>query len=141
LVRLALNFVLDEWKVFVQSILSRATLLNWDEMWAALRQEELRRDLVKVKLDGSSTNGGSKPQEEEDNATLASKGQQGQRNRKKDISKVKCFKCGRIGHYASHCPLKKKDKDENHDPKVAVAKIETMTTEIPLGGRWADLEL
>jgi len=48
-------------------------------MWAALKQEELRRDLVKVQLDGSSNNNGSKPkEEEEDNETLASKGQQGQ---------------------------------------------------------------
>ena len=51
LVRLALNSVSGEWQVFVQSILGRATLPNWDEMWVALKQEELRRDLVKVKLD------------------------------------------------------------------------------------------
>jgi len=76
LVRLALNSVSDEWQAFVQSILGRAALLNWDEMWATLKQEESRRDLVKVKLDGSSSSSGSKPKEEEDNAALASKGQQ-----------------------------------------------------------------
>ena len=43
-------------------------------MWATLKQEELRRDLVKVKLDESNNNSGSKPKEEE-NAALASKGQ------------------------------------------------------------------
>jgi len=32
LVRLALNFVSDVWQVFVQSILGKATLPNWDEM-------------------------------------------------------------------------------------------------------------
>ena len=76
LVRLALNFVSNEWQVFVQNILGRAALPNWDEMWATLKQEELRRDLVKVKLDGSSdNNSGSNPKvEEEDNTTLASKG-------------------------------------------------------------------
>jgi len=42
-------------------------------MWEALKQEELRRDLVKYKLDGSN-NSGSKPKEEEETATLASKG-------------------------------------------------------------------
>lgn len=41
MVRLALNSVSEEWQVFVQSILGRATLPNWDEMWAALKQEEL----------------------------------------------------------------------------------------------------
>ena len=99
---------------------------NWDEMWATLKQEELRRDLVKVKLDGSSnsSNGSNPMVEEEDNAVLASKGQQGQQRHKNDVSKVKCFRCREMGHYASLCPLKKKDKDEKHDPKVATAKIE-----------------
>lgn len=74
LVRLTLNSISNEWQVFVQSILGRATLLNWDETWAAIKQEELRRDLVKVKLYGSNSNSGSKPKEEEDNETLALKG-------------------------------------------------------------------
>jgi len=48
-----------------------------------------------------------------------------------------------MGHYATQCPLRKKDKDEKHDLKVAPTKIEEFTriAEIPLGGRWADLEL
>ncbi len=116
---------------------------NWDEMWAALKQEELRRDLVKCKLDRSS-NSGSNPKEEDENATLASKGQQEQRRPKRDVSKIKCFRCGEMGHYTTQCPLRKKDKDEKHDPMVAAAKIEeefAMTTKIPLGGSWVDLEL
>ncbi len=51
-----------------------------------------------------------------------------------------------MGHYASQYPLKKKDKDERHDPKVAAAKIKqeeefVLTVKIPLGGRWDDIEL
>ena len=49
-------------------------MANWGEMWAALKQEALMRDLVKVKLYGSSNSSGSKPKEEEENAALASKG-------------------------------------------------------------------
>ena len=68
-----------------------------------------------------------------------------QPRRKKDVSKVKCFRCGEMHHHASQCPLKKKDKDEKPDPKVAIAKIEqeefAMIAKIPPRRRWADLEL
>ena len=73
---------------------------NWDEMWASLKQEELRRVLVKCQLDRSS-NSGSKPKEEEENVALASKGQQEQQKKKKDVSKIKCFRCGELSHYAN----------------------------------------
>jgi len=69
-------------------------------MWATLKEEELRRDLVKCKLDKSSSSG-SKPKEEEENASLASKGQQEKWRRKKDVAKIKCFRCGEMGHYAT----------------------------------------
>lgn len=80
----------------------------------------MRRDLVKCKLDSSSNDNGTKPKEDE-NATLTSKGQQEQRKKKKDILNIKCFRCGELGHYATQCHLKKKDKDEKHDPKAVFA--------------------
>ena len=50
-----------------------------------------------------------------------------------------------MGHYATQCLVRKKDKDEKYDSKDAPAKIEeeefAMTTEIPPRGGWADLEL
>ena len=47
--------------------------------------------------------------EEEEDATLASKGQQvQQRRKKKDLSKVRYIGCGKLGHFATRCPLKKK---------------------------------
>ena len=45
---------------------------------------------------------------EEEDVALASKGQREQHRRKKDISKVKCFRCGELGHYSTQCTLKKK---------------------------------
>ena len=74
MVRIDLNGVSNEWQVFIQSILGRERLPSWEEMWAALQQEELRRDLVKVNLNGSSGSG-TKTMEEEENVALASKGQ------------------------------------------------------------------
>ena len=77
-------------------------------------------------------------------------GQQGVQKRKnKDISKVKCFNCGELGHYASQCP-RKKGKGEASDSMVAPAKAEkevetdddcAMNAHAPLGKRWGDIEL
>ena len=54
MVRIALNGVSDEWKVFIESILGREKLHSWEEMWVALQHEELRRDRVKVKFNDNS---------------------------------------------------------------------------------------
>ena len=42
LVRTTLNAVSEKWETFVQSILGRATLPSWVDMWAILRQEEIK---------------------------------------------------------------------------------------------------
>jgi len=73
MVRTTLNGVSNEWKVFVQSILGRERLPSWEEAWETLQQEELRRDLVKVNLNGSSGSGMNTKKEEE-NVGLTSKG-------------------------------------------------------------------
>ena len=69
MVRIALNGVSDEWQVFVQSILGRERLPSWEEMWATLQQEELRRDLVKVNLNGYSGSS-TKTKEDEENGRM-----------------------------------------------------------------------
>lgn len=38
-------------------------------------------------------------------------------NKKKDLIKVKCFNCGKMGHYSSKCPMKKKGDDEKRKGK------------------------
>jgi len=73
MVSTALNVATKDWETFVQSILDRATLPNWEEMWTALRQEEIKR-LTKA---GSSTRGAQVKKEEEEDAALTSSGQQG----------------------------------------------------------------
>ena len=75
---------------------------------------------MKVNLNGNSGSD-TKTKEVEEKVALASKGQKKQK-RKKGISKVKCFKCVEMGHFAYQCHLKQKDKDLKHDPKPSLAK-------------------
>ena len=99
---------------------------------------------------GGNNNSGTKEVKEEKNATLASKGQQEQ-SRRKDISMVKCFRCGEFGHYNTQCPIKKRDKEDKQDQQAASAEIDrlssrleeefSMITDIPPGVRWGDLVL
>lgn len=105
---------------------------------------------MKATMSGNSSSGTKFVTKEEDVA-LTSKGQQKQHRRKKDISKIKCFKCVEMGHYSTQCPLRKRDKEEKHDQQAASADIDrlssrleeefAMIVEMPLGVRWGDLEL
>ena len=58
--------------------------------------------------------------EEEEDAALASKGQRQQGKKKKDLSKVRCFRCGEFGHFASTCP--KRNDNESSDSKATAAR-------------------
>lgn len=89
LVRTALNAFFEEWKTFLRSILGRANLPDWEELWAALFQEEIRQ----LSKTGSSRKGVQIEKEEEEDAALASVG--------KHLSKVKCFNCGELSHYVN----------------------------------------
>ena len=70
LVRTDLNAVTEEWETFVQSILGRAALPSWADMWAILRQEEIRRF---TKRQSSSSGTVKVEKEDEEDSALASK--------------------------------------------------------------------
>ena len=54
--------------------MGKERLPTWEEMWASLQQEEIRRDLVKVNLNGSNGSGTkTEEEEEEENEALASR--------------------------------------------------------------------
>ena len=70
---------------------------------------------------GSNSKGIKVKQEEEDVA-LASEGKQ-EKQKKKDLSKIKCFHYGELGHYATQCP-RKKSKGESSETKAVSARAE-----------------
>ena len=143
LARTTLNVVSEEWETFVQSILGRATLPSWEDMWAILRQEEIRRITKKQSNSGGSGSARLKKEDEEDAALAPREKKQGKK--KKDLSKVWCFNCGDLGHFTNSCP-KKKDKGAS-DSKAATTNDDgsdddvAMSAHAPREKRWGDMDI
>jgi hypothetical protein len=105
---------------------------TWERLWDNFVQEELRCS--------SGSSGQQHMPEGDEDLTLWSKGKkkigegarQGPKRgtqpqgsgsgQKKDISKVRCFTCGEMGHYVGHCPKRKKKRQQ--DGMAATAKEE-----------------
>ena len=134
LVRIALNNLPKTWENFVDGIVARENLPNWERLWDDCIQNEIRKNHL----------GEAKQVEEDDNVALLARGKKGrakkqasnsggkikgkgkQQNKEKEYSKVKCWNCQKLGHYDVVCPEKmnKKGKDK---PMAASAKIERFT--------------
>ena len=136
MIRTTLNAVTEEWETFVQSVLGRAGLLDWDNMWAILCQEELYRFTKRQ----YNTRSSKVKKEEEEDAALASKRQQGKK--KRDLSKIKCFQCRELGNFTSNCP-RKKDKEASTS-KAAVAD-DVSEDDVAMSAheprKWGDMDL
>ena len=115
LVRIALNGFPKTWESFVDGIVARENLLGWERLWDNCIQNEIRKN----------HRGTTKQVEEDDNVELLARGKKGkakkqastsggkdkgkgkQVNKEKDYSKVKCWNCQKLGHYAIVCPEKR----------------------------------
>ena len=101
LVRYALNGFTAKWHTFVQRVSFREKLPYWTRLWDDFVHEETREGTFQNTTQSS----------EEDVALLTKgKGKRGKK-REKDLSKVRCYNCNKLGHYASQCP-KKNDEDK-----------------------------
>ena len=66
---------------------------------------------------GSHRNG-QKEDKAEENVSLSAKSKK-KGNSGSDLSKVKCYCCNQLRHLASHCPERKKKKNEHQGPEIA----------------------
>jgi len=98
---------------YQDSVNGREKLLDWEQLLLDLMQEEIRR---------STRYGSSSKQDDEEKLAIASKAREGKGKvshpksisshggKKIDKSKVRCFHCHEVGHYATNCPQKKSKK-------------------------------
>jgi hypothetical protein len=97
LVRIALDGFTKSWDVFVHGVVAREKLLDWQRLWDDFVHEEIR--IGQAGLSSSTL------LEEEEGLALAgkAKGKKKKKGGKKniDFSKVKCFQCHKMGHFAS----------------------------------------
>ena len=116
----------------MDGIVAWENLPNWERLWDDCIQNEIRKNHL----------GAGKQVEEDDNVALLAKGKKGrakkqasnsggkskgkdkQQNKEKDYSKVKCWNCQKLGHYAVVC-LEKKNKKGKDKSMVASAEIES----------------
>jgi hypothetical protein len=118
MVRTTLNSFSEPWGSFVQGIVSQEVMPTWERLWDDFVQKELRcsygssgqhrisegdEDLViwskEKKKVGKGTKQGPKG---------GAKSQENGSGQKRDMSKVKCVACKKMGHYVGQCPNRKK---------------------------------
>eukprot|EP00253_Pinus_taeda_P030320 PITA_30320 len=130
LVRISLNGLPKTWENFVDGIVARENLPDWERLWDDCIQNEIIKNHI----------GAAKQVEEDDNVTLLARGKKGRakkqasnsggkrkgkgkkQNKEKDYSKVKCWNCQKLGHYSVVCPEKKNNKGKDK-PMAASAEI------------------
>jgi hypothetical protein len=131
LVNVALNGFTKAWEPFIMGICAREHLPNWERLWDDCIQQETHTQ-------ASKQGGGSA----DENLALVSKTKKGkakvfkkvdsqgegqQSGQKRDMSKIKCYIFHKNGHFASQCPLRKKNKGK---PQTVAAAAETQLSEL-----------
>jgi hypothetical protein len=172
LVRQALHSFTKPWAPFIQGIVAREALPTWERMWDDFAQEEIR---LASESSGQRQQQSGQGDEELALWTKGKKktgcgGQQGPKTRGqpqrsgggaessggqgnsqgRDMSTVRCFACGEMGHYAGQCPKKKKKKQQDGSAVTAeeiefsdqfareCAFIATLSTITPSSISWGD---
>jgi hypothetical protein len=125
LVNVALNGFPGSCESIVQGICTREKFPPFDRLWIDYIQEEARIESRNGKQRGNN----------DENMALVAHARKGRENhsprreaspeqrKKKDLSKVKCFACHTLGHYASQCPQRKKGRGKQQASSTDVDEV------------------
>eukprot|EP00253_Pinus_taeda_P031557 PITA_31557 len=135
LVKIVVAGLPKSWEVFGDVVTSRENLPNWDRFWDDCVQCEIWK----------ICSGGVKIADEEDVALIARgknkgkakkgassnrvKGKEKKKKKDMDISKVKCWACQKMGHYATTCTERKNKRKKG---TAASAEVEQFASQFDL---------
>jgi hypothetical protein len=108
LVRIALNGFTKEWEIFMKCVVGHENMPDWSRLWDDFTQEEIEEIFQSSE---QNTNG------VDENVSLTAKSKKKGISRR-DLSKVRCYCCNKLGHLASRCPKRKKKKKEPKGPEI-----------------------
>jgi hypothetical protein len=115
LVTTTINGLPSSWDAFVQGICARRKLPKFDKLRTDCVQEESRLT-SKVQKTNDEENQGLVAQvkkRKESRKKSSKKNRRSVPDHKKDISKIRCFKCQKLGHFAYQC-FQGKGKRKHH---------------------------